>query len=132
MSADAHGKPMSGVSAHPILAMDCLRCTPAMPEHSVPAAPPTRRWPRCRKAGRKAASTPWNAISNRSSLWAEGPRLIGTALNGAVRRVVWNPGVNCFRGPDWHQVVSVSSSRREAIQLFRLSPSSALNSTNLR
>ena len=34
------------------------------------------------------------------SLRAEGPRLIETALYGAVRRVVWDPGANYSRGPD--------------------------------
>jgi hypothetical protein len=37
---------------------------------------------------------------DRSSLRAESPRLIGTALYGAVRRVVWDPGANYSRGPD--------------------------------
>ena len=34
------------------------------------------------------------------SLRAESPCLIGTALYGAVRRVVWDPGANHSRGPD--------------------------------
>jgi hypothetical protein len=38
---------------------------------------------------------------DRSSPWGEGPSLIGTALYGAVRRVVWDPGANYSRGPDW-------------------------------
>ena len=33
------------------------------------------------------------------SLRAESPCLIGTALYGAVRRVVWDPGANHSRGP---------------------------------
>ena len=37
---------------------------------------------------------------DRSSLRATGPSLIGTALYGAVRRVVWDPGANYSRGPD--------------------------------
>ena len=37
---------------------------------------------------------------DRSSLRAAGPCLIGTALYGAVRRVVWDPGANYSRGPD--------------------------------
>ena len=37
---------------------------------------------------------------DRSSLRAKGPCLIGTALYGAVRRVVWDPGANYSRGPD--------------------------------
>ena len=38
---------------------------------------------------------------DRSSLRGKGPKLIGTALYGAVRRVVWDPGANYSRGPDW-------------------------------
>ena len=37
---------------------------------------------------------------DRSSLRGKGPKLIGTALYGAVRRVVWDPGANYSRGPD--------------------------------
>ena len=37
---------------------------------------------------------------DRSSPWGKGPSLIGTALYGAVRRVVWDPGANYSRGPD--------------------------------
>ena len=46
------------------------------------------------------------AVSLRSAiLRAEGPRLIGTALYGAVRRVVWDPwltglALSQLRGPD--------------------------------
>ena len=36
-----------------------------------------------------------------SSLRAESPRLNGTARYGVVRRVVWDPGANHSRGPDW-------------------------------
>jgi len=36
---------------------------------------------------------------DRSSLRAKGPRLIGTALYGALRRVVWDRGVNYSRDP---------------------------------
>ena len=37
---------------------------------------------------------------DRSSLRVESPRLIGTALCGAVCRVVWDRGVNYSPGPD--------------------------------
>jgi hypothetical protein len=37
---------------------------------------------------------------DRSSLRAKSPSLIGTALYGAVRRAVWDPGANHSRGPD--------------------------------
>ena len=37
---------------------------------------------------------------DRSSLRGKGLKLIGTALYGAVRRVVWDPGANYSRGPD--------------------------------
>jgi len=33
-----------------------------------------------------------DSIGDRSSLRAKNPRLIGTALSGALRRVVWDPG----------------------------------------
>ena len=45
---------------------------------------------------------------DRPSLRGKGPTLIGTALYGAVRRVVWSPGANHSRGPD-----SVSSDTPE-------------------
>jgi len=35
-----------------------------------------------------------------ASLRAAGPSLIATALYGAIRRVVWDPGANHSRGPD--------------------------------
>jgi hypothetical protein len=36
---------------------------------------------------------------DRSSPWGKGPSLIGTALYGAVRRVVWDPGANYSGDP---------------------------------
>ena len=43
-----------------------------------------------------------------SSLRASGPSLIGTALYGAVRRVVWDRGANYSPGPDWASYSSSS------------------------
>ena len=37
---------------------------------------------------------------DRFALRAKSPCLVGTALYGAVRRVVWDPGANYSRGPD--------------------------------
>ena len=37
---------------------------------------------------------------DQAALRARCPSLIGTALYGAVRRVVWDPGANHSRGPD--------------------------------
>ena len=37
---------------------------------------------------------------DRSSPRTKGLKLIGTALYGALRRVVWDPGANYSRGPD--------------------------------
>ena len=45
---------------------------------------------------------------DRSSLRAESPCLIGTALYGAVRRVVWDPGANHSRGPDFGRVIRMA------------------------
>jgi hypothetical protein len=40
-----------------------------------------------------------------SSLRGKGPKLIGTALYGAVRRVVWDRGANHSQGPDsWKEI----------------------------
>ena len=38
---------------------------------------------------------------DRFALRAKSPSLIGTALYGAVRRVVWDRGANYSPGPDW-------------------------------
>jgi hypothetical protein len=44
---------------------------------------------------------------DRTSPRATGPSLIGAAQYGAVRRVVWDPGANHSRGPDWALVCFV-------------------------
>ena len=41
---------------------------------------------------------------DRSSLRGKGLKLIGTALYGALRRVVWDPRANYSRGPDSHLI----------------------------
>lgn len=61
-------------------------------------------WPRIamaiREGNHRTRSSGHESRLDRSSLRAESPSLIGTALYGAVRRVVWDPGANHSRGPD--------------------------------